>query len=231
MASVLPVLALSGWAIVGLALLSTGSVPPTELTLAAPQAEHTLHWAEVPEPTRVAAPRLSAPEVTTAGTSTPLSSRPGAVGGVRPDQQAPQASQGAQDAAPEGPGTEPQSAPDKPRGDSEAAEGPAHPASPAAPVYGPSGASEGAPAHPAATPAHQGATPAPHPADGHGQPHPAAAPSGGGAEAGDDRTRETAGAGRARGPLRHLIPRAKPCGKSLRALWRCPNLPVSLRLS
>lgn len=59
-ASVLPVLALSGWAVVGLALLSTGSAPPPDLTLSAPRAERSAVWAGAPEPTRIPARRPGA---------------------------------------------------------------------------------------------------------------------------------------------------------------------------
>ncbi|GAB2849540.1 hypothetical protein GCM10022221_56240 [Actinocorallia aurea] len=224
-ASVLPVIALSGWAVVGLALLSTGTVPPAELSLAAPRAEQTVDWAEVPEPTRVAAPRLEVPELTTAGNATPLSSRPGAVGGVPPVQPSGHAPAAPQDAGTDE--TEPQSAPGKPQdGPETAAEEVGHPAA-AEPSHGPvlAAASPSQPASPSAedTPeeAPESGEPAPHPATGHphAQATATASPKGG-----------KAGSGRARGPLRHLAHRTKACGDTLRTLWRCPNLPVSLRL-
>lgn len=242
-ASVLPVLALSGWAIVGLALLSTGSVPPTEVTLSAPRAEQTVQRIGTAQPRRLPGQRArTVPEVTTAATSTPLPSAPASAGGGgRPEQnlalahapadESVSADDEAQEAAAT-PSAEPHSAPESPAGDADGAE-PAHggamPASGPSPSAGPRPARPEASGPASAGPAHGDPTGRPHTAEPHTrQPHtgrprtePTATPTG------DERTRAS---GAARGPLTPSASRPRPCGGTLQKLLACPDLPVSLRL-
>ncbi|MCD0451304.1 hypothetical protein LO762_19175 [Actinocorallia sp. API 0066] len=77
--SLIPVIALAAWAVVGLAMLSTGSAPPSEVPLSAPRPERTTVWVSAPTPSKVAVPRRTEPVESADTSAPPVAAPPAAV--------------------------------------------------------------------------------------------------------------------------------------------------------